>query len=124
MNHLEPKLMKTLPANSSTEIHLANYIRHSTLKIHCPKEFPMELTQYIICKCFIIEFDLLLLSTINKQDCYLYTGKEIRFCREPDLLTEENVKEIYDGCDEFRTLNFLEFLDNVTFKDGEFFYTE
>lgn len=117
---MEPKLLKTLPANSNVEISLADNIKDATLKISCNKDFSLGFTQYIVCKCFIIEFDLLMVDTTGEQDCYTYTGKEIKLCDYPDTLNEENVKDIYDECDNFNTLHFLTFLENTKYVDGEY----
>ena len=121
---MQPILLKSLPASADIEIHLDNYIANSALKISCPKDIPMDFTLYVVCKCFILKFDLFFLNTGNEKHCYFYAGKEIRFCRKPDLLTEENTEEIYNSCDEFRTLNFLSFLNGVEYESGDYFYKE
>lgn len=118
---MEYKLLKTLPADSNVEIQLADNIKDATLKISCNKDFSLGFTQYIVCKCFIIEFDLLMVDTTGELDVYNYTGKKIKLCDDPRVITEENVEEIFNESETFSTMHFLTFLENTNYSRGKYY---
>lgn len=98
-------------------------ITDSSMNIFAPKDFPYpKLNQFVIYKCFILEFELFFSNFIfSDLDQFYYTLKCIAFCDDVSKITADNIEEVYESCMKIDKHTSSEFIKRTVFDDGTWY---
>ena len=118
----EAKVLNDFLADACIEMEIGETIKDSILNISGKKgmNFP-KMLQYIIYKCFIIEFELFYSSFVEEcQDIYCYTGKRIVFHENVEAVNENNIIEYLEKGRIIETIGLSGFIKKTEKINGEY----
>ena len=70
-----------------------DYVAESTIDIWSEDNKKPETIQYVLYKCFILEFKL----ESSKADQYHYVMNRLSFCNKDKEVTEDNIKDYFNN---------------------------